>query len=267
MRYPWANILIGAALAVSVVTGFLTLTSNHSPFLGDMHAAGSLAVVAVFWWKAWNIRGGLRRWRRRPASTVASIALAAVLVGLVVSGVYWSNVGPFSFLGLSGMTWHSVLAIPAVGLVLWHVLRRVYSMRPRYWADRRTFMRTAAAALGGLALWRIGEAAAPLLDLPAADRRFTGSYAAGDFTGQRLPPRHLALRQRPRPRRVGVAAPSRGPGRAPPSGSTTRARRATTTRSRPRWTAPAGGTRRSAGAASASTASSTGPVCPTRRRA
>ena len=71
--------------------------------------------------------------------------------------------------------------------MLWHVLRRVYSMRPRYWADRRTFMRTAAAALGGLALWRIGEAAAPLLDLPAADRRFTGSYAAGDFTGNDFP--------------------------------------------------------------------------------
>ena len=187
MRYPWANVLIGTALAVSIVTGFLTLTSNHSPYLGDVHAAASLAVVAVFWWKAWNIRGGLRRWRRRPASTLASIALAAVLVGLVVSGVYWSNVGPFSFLGLSGMTWHSVLAIPAVGLMLWHVLRRVYSMRPRYWADRRTFMRTAAAALGGLALWRIGEAAAPLLDLAAADRRFTGSYAAGDFTGNDFP--------------------------------------------------------------------------------
>ena len=73
MRYPWANILIGVALTVSVVTGFLTLTSNHSPFLGDIHAAASLAVVAVFWWKAWNIRGGLRQWRRRPASTAASI--------------------------------------------------------------------------------------------------------------------------------------------------------------------------------------------------
>ena len=187
MRYPWANILIGLALTVSVVTGFLTLTSNHSPFLGDIHAAASLAVVAVFWWKAWNILGGLRQWRLRPTTTVASIILAVMLIGIVFSGVYWSNVGPFNFLGLSGMTWHGVLAIPAVVFFLGHVLSRTYSVRTRYWAERRTFMRTVAAALGGLALWRIGEAAAPLLNLQAADRRFTGSYGVGDFTGNDFP--------------------------------------------------------------------------------
>ena len=187
MRYPWANILIGLALTVSVVTGFLTLTSNHSPFLGDIHAAASLAVVAVFWWKVWNILGGLRQWRLRPTTTVASVILTVVLIGIVFSGVYWSNVGPFNFLGLSGMTWHGVLAMPAVVFFLGHVLSRTYSVRTRYWAERRTFMRTLAAALGGLALWRIGEAAAPLLNLQAADRRFTGSYGVGDFTGNDFP--------------------------------------------------------------------------------
>ena len=187
MRYPWANILIGVALTVSVVTGFLTLTSNPSPFLGDIHAAASLAVVAVFWWKAWNIVGGLQQWRRRPTTTLVSVLLAMVLIGVVFSGVYWSNVGPFNFLGLSGMTWHGVLAIPAVFLVFGHFLGRTYSARPRYWAERRTFLRTIAAALGGLALWRIGEAAAPLLNLQAADRRFTGSYNVGDFTGNDFP--------------------------------------------------------------------------------
>ena len=187
MRYPWANILIGLALTVSVVTGFLTLTSNHSPYLGDIHAAASLAVVAVFWWKAWNILGGLRQWRLRPTTTMASVILAVVLIGIVFSGVYWSNVGPFNFLGLSGMTWHGVLAMPAVVFFLGHVLSRTYSVRTRYWAERRTFMRTLAAALGGLALWRIGEAAAPLLNLQAADRRFTGSYGVGDFTGNDFP--------------------------------------------------------------------------------
>ena len=187
MRYPWANVLIGAALAVSLVTGFLTLTSNHSSYLADVHAASSLAVVVVFWWKAWNVRVGLRRWRRRPVSTLASLVLAAVLVGIVVTGVYWSNVGPYSLIGFSGMTWHAILAVPAAVLVVVHVLRRTYSLQRRYWADRRTFMRTAAAAVGGLVVWRLGEAVAPLLGLSAADRRFTGSYPAGDFTGNAFP--------------------------------------------------------------------------------
>ena len=124
MRYPWANVLIGGALAVSLVTGFLTLTSNHSPYLADVHAASSLAVVVIFWWKVWNIRVGLRRWRRRPVSTSASLLLAAMVVGIMATGVYWSNVGPYNLVGFSGMTWHGMLAIPAVVLVVAHVLRQ-----------------------------------------------------------------------------------------------------------------------------------------------
>ncbi len=187
MRYPWANVLIGAALAVSLVTGFLTLTSNHSPYLADVHAASSLAVVVIFWWKVWNIRVGLRRWRRRPVSTFASLLLAAMVVGIMATGVYWSNVGPYDLVGFSGMTWHAMLAIPAAVLVVVHVLRRTYSLQRRYWADRRTFMRTAAAALGGVVVWRIGEGVSPLLGLSGGDRRFTGSYPAGDYTGNAFP--------------------------------------------------------------------------------
>ena len=109
-----------------------------------------------------------------------------VLIGVVFSGVYWSNVGRSTSSAerndLARRPRHS-RRLPRV-----RALSRPHLLgTPRYWAERRTFLRTIAAALGGLALWRIGEAAAPLLNLQAADRRFTGSYNAGDFTGNDFP--------------------------------------------------------------------------------
>ena len=84
---------------------------------------------------------------------------------------------------------------------------------------------------------------------------------------QRLPPDHLARRPRPHPRRVGVAARGGGPRRAARPARLRRGAGLRGRESKPPSTAPAGGTRRSAGGASASTASSNRQAYRTMRRA
>ena len=102
-------------------------------------------------------------------------------------GLTWSHAGPFYFLGLSGVSWHSYLSLALTPILLWHTLRHRWSAQPRFWAERRTVLKLGGLALAGLALWRIGELGSQLAGLPGADRRFTGSYENGSDSGNGFP--------------------------------------------------------------------------------
>ena len=58
---------------------------------------------------------------------------------------------------------------------------------PRFWVERRSFLRLAGLSVAGLALWRTGELAAGVLELPGEGRRFTGSYERRSFAGNAFP--------------------------------------------------------------------------------
>ena len=62
-----------------------------------------------------------------------------------------------------------------------------WTLRTRFWLERRSFLRLAGLGVAGLALWRTGEIAAAVLDLPGEDRRFTGSYERKSFAGNSFP--------------------------------------------------------------------------------
>ena len=70
-----------------------------------------------------------------------------------------------------------------VALLAWHTLARRFVLRVPRARDRRAFLRLAAVSLGGLVLWQTGRTGKALLALPAAFRRFTGSYETGSATG------------------------------------------------------------------------------------
>ena len=102
-------------------------------------------------------------------------------------GVAWAHVGPFRYGLWSGMSWHINLALAVVPLLLWHTFRYRRLLRPRYWAQRRSVLRMVGLLAVGVVLWRAGAVLDGLLGTRAAERRFTGSYPAGDFTGNAFP--------------------------------------------------------------------------------
>jgi DMSO/TMAO reductase YedYZ molybdopterin-dependent catalytic subunit len=68
--------------------------------------------------------------------------------------------------------------------MLWHSWRQKFIFRVPGAASRRLFLGLGSTAVLGAILWRTAEWGKERLGLPAAGRRFTGSYERGSFTGQ-----------------------------------------------------------------------------------
>ena len=192
MRFPWANIAILFIGAAELISGYLALTHGTPEWVAALHVHRILGfgLVALLFWKARNILPSLmnlRRWKRQWLPFSASILLLALLVTALGLGIAWSHAGPFYYLGISGVSWHIYLSLALAPPLLWHLLRHRWSLRSRFWAERRMVLRLGGLGLAGLALWQVGELANRLANLPGAERRFTGSYESGSDTGNGYP--------------------------------------------------------------------------------
>ena len=181
MKYPWANVLILFLAAVELITGFLGLTDGSPDWIEALHIhrIGGFAIIALLIWKGQNILPSvlrLRRWRRLLVPHLPSLLLISLLFSGLGLGLVWSHAGPFYFMGFSGVSWHIYLSVAIVPFLLWHVLFHRWSLKPSLWAERRFFLRVGGLFVAGLLLWRAGELAAQVFNLPGAGRRFTGSY-------------------------------------------------------------------------------------------
>ena len=192
MRYPWANILLLILGTVELATGLMGLIwgSPDRAIALQIHRIVGFSIALVLLWKARNILPPLRRrsrWKRQPVNfTIFTVALSLLLASLLL-GLTWSNVGSFYFLGFSGVSWHIYLSVALVPLVAWHVVFHRWSLRPRFWADRRVFLKYGGITVGGLIFWRLSETALSAWSLPGMNRRFTGSYHAASFSGNAFP--------------------------------------------------------------------------------
>ena len=192
MPYPWANVLLLLLLALELATGLLGLISGSSDqaIYLHVHRVGGFAILALLIWKGRNILQSLRRLvrrRRLDIASVGSVSLLGLLVLSLVLGLAWSHGGRFSFQGFSGLSWHIYLSALLAFIMLWHTQAHRWSLRPRFWAERRSFLRLAGLATMGFLLWRGGELTVGVLSLPGQQRRFTGSYEVGSFTGNAFP--------------------------------------------------------------------------------
>ncbi len=124
---------------------------------------------------------------RTPIPYAVSLLVLCLLLAALALGLAWSHTGPFYFMGFSGLSWHIYLSVAITPAILWHTFRHRWSLRPRFWADRRSFLRLGGLAIAGLLLWRTGEFGARIFELPGAERRFTGSYERGSFSGNAFP--------------------------------------------------------------------------------
>lgn len=188
MKFPWANTLLLALIAVELISGFFGLVSGHPDEAAFIlaHRIAGWGIIGVLIWKARNIAFSLK-WRRSPAPRAASIALLAALLLTLGLGFVWSMIGPVSFWLFSGVSWHIYIGAALLPILIWHSIHHTRGFPLRFWADRRMFLRFSALAIASAALWRISEAAASAGGLSGATRRFTGSYEAASYSGNAFP--------------------------------------------------------------------------------
>ena len=192
MPFPWANVFILIFGGLSLASGFLGLVGGSPEWslALDMHRISGFGLVALLIWKGQNILRSLmnrRNWRRRPGIVLGSVATLTLLIAALGLGLVWSLSGYFTLQGFSGVSWHIYLSLLLAPFVLVHALNHSWTLRTRFWLERRSVLRLVGLGVAGLALWRTGEIAAAVLNLPGEGRRFTGSYERGSFAGNSFP--------------------------------------------------------------------------------
>jgi hypothetical protein len=176
------NIAILLVVAMAILTGALAFAigGGWAWWAVAAHGATGLALVLLAPWKAAISARGVRR--RRPGS-FASLALAALIVVAVSSGVAHA-VGVWT--GTLAMQVHVGSALLSIPLVVWHVVAR--PVRPRRTdLSRRALLRGAALAGGSVVTLGALEGLVRATSLPGSDRRFTGSYERGSFDPASMP--------------------------------------------------------------------------------
>jgi len=178
MRYPWVNTALLVLVIFQLLTGFLGLINgaeNLKWFLW-LHGIGGYAIAALAIWKAAIIFDVLARIPRVTLSRLAFLAMTALVLVILSTGILWLVGGDNIILGFSLMTIHALASLALIALFLWHILARWFVVRMPASRDRRAFLRTTGMLATGFFLWRIVEPALSVLQLPGASRRFTGSY-------------------------------------------------------------------------------------------
>jgi DMSO/TMAO reductase YedYZ molybdopterin-dependent catalytic subunit len=185
MPHPWVNTLLLGFVAIALVSGYFGLT-NGDPgraWVLWVHGAVAFAILAVLAWKAAVVARSLRSNRVLGTPRMAFLVMAALLVFVLGSGLTWAHAGRVVLGPVSLIEMHQWAAVAVAALLAWHVLLRRSILRLPPAHDRRAFLRLAFAGTGGLVLWQGAELLTRLTGLPGADRRFTGSYETGSFTG------------------------------------------------------------------------------------
>lgn len=185
MRYPWANPALLLLLSVQIVTGLggLLRGSQASSWVFWLHGLVAYAIALLLFWKGAVVLQTIRRSPALTAARLGFLVLTVLLLATLATGFAWSYGGPYFFAGFSLLTLHGFLAMGLVGLLAWHTLAKRFVWRMPSARNRRAALRLAGITVAGAALWRLAKPVKAALALPGAERRFTGSYETGSFSG------------------------------------------------------------------------------------
>lgn len=186
MPYPWANISLLLLLLLQLATGLGGLMSGAESFSWVLwlHGLGGYALALLLYWKGAIVFNVFKRRWRWSAGRAAFILLALLLLAILVTGWTWTNAGPTNLAGFSLIVLHGFLACALAGLLAWHAWAKWYVWRIPRARNRRAVLYLGGLSLASLALRQLLEPAKALANLPGAERRFTGSYEVGSFTGR-----------------------------------------------------------------------------------
>lgn len=184
MRSARTNGALGILVPAALLTGLAGLlggtVGGRLVFLA--HAVAGYAIVALLAPKARIVRGSLRRPAPHPAARRAFLAMAALTLGVLVSGVVWAYTGPVRIAGITLINWHAYAAVLLTALLVWHVASRRPVRAATGGIDRAAFLRVA----GAIGLGAVFTAADRTVEATAgtdARRRFTGSHELGSHGG------------------------------------------------------------------------------------
>jgi hypothetical protein len=185
MRYPWVNTALLILLLVLLLTGFggLISGSERLRWILWLHSAASYAVVILLAWKSMIIVAAFKRRRSLTLSRIAFLILTCLLLATLVTGLIWTLAGPIYIGGMSLLVLHGFLAVGLIGLFVWHTFARRFILRVPQSRDRRAALRLTTISLVGVFTWNAAEVIKRWIPMPGAQRRFTGSYETGSFTG------------------------------------------------------------------------------------
>jgi hypothetical protein len=169
-------------VALGVATGLATwfAGSPGTAWVFGAHAMGGTALAIVLVWKLRRVWRRVAGRSRRDARTRASVAALVLVAATLGTGCLWSSGAGAVVAGYNVLNWHVLLGGLLGTAVLSHALLRAKPLRRRDLRDRRQFLSASAAGLGALLLWQVQRPVQRALGLRGADRRFTGSYDAGD---------------------------------------------------------------------------------------
>ena len=180
---------LAALVALGVGTGLATwfAGSPQSAWVFAAHAVGGTALGLILVWKLRRVRVRIanpRRWDERTAAGLGALVFVGLALG---SGYAWSTGLSGGVAGMTLLAWHAVLGLGLGVVVLGHAVARARPPRAADLRSRRQFLTAAAVGAGAVGAWALQRPVERALGLRGADRRFTGSYDAGSFTGNDFP--------------------------------------------------------------------------------
>ncbi len=165
------NVTLLALFVIASVSGGVAFALGAAPLepvVVAVHGVSGFGLLVLVPAKARIVRRGMRR----PGGSrkVISWTLSVLVVAVIGGGLLHALRGFVPVLGIFPMQIHVGAALAAAVLLAAHVVphrHRRWPLARRVDLDRRTALRAATVAAGGLALWTVA---------PGRERRFTGSH-------------------------------------------------------------------------------------------
>lgn len=180
-----------AATLLELMTGLISfwVGKPEGRWLFWLHGALGLAILLLLAWKlarVWPRLRATRLWRESAPALLLSLAALLLALLAIGSGAWWASMlGPLGY--PNGLNWHVIFGLLLTLLVAGHMLVRFKPLRRADLQGRRTALHFLGVAAFGGTLWLTQQGANHLLQLPGAQRRFTGSREQGSLQGLAFP--------------------------------------------------------------------------------
>jgi len=186
------------SLALCVGVAFATgLAGNNAGrpvlwWIFALHGGAGLALALFLIGKLRRVLPRLRHDRQWNRWTIIGLLTTLGVLLTLGSGIAWVAGGTFDAAGFGLLNWHITLGLVLILLVSVHMIARAKPLRSRDMSGRRQALRWLGLVAGGVVLWPAQQR------LASANRRFTGSRAAGNYAGNAFPATSWVA-DRPRP--------------------------------------------------------------------
>lgn len=184
MKSPWANTALLFILTVLTITGYLGLVSGQEDQAWRLwaHGIAAYAHIVLFVWKSAIILDAYRRKNKWTRQRIIFAILLLMLILTVGLGLLWTFIGPLYFAGFSLVSLHIYIAVPLMGILVYHAWKQRFIFRVKGALGRRVFLGAGLTIVLGFSIRQTAAYLQKTFD--GGRRRFSGSYEQGSFGGR-----------------------------------------------------------------------------------